>query len=143
AVLKARGIPFEAVADYAAQWLGNRPYLETAFTRKQIETGTFAPGSLGDRVRLAYHAERGGDVIAVPKAGVLVTGYEHGTGHGSPHRYDTHVPVLVYGAGVPALGKRTGRVSSLVVAPTLAWALGIDAPAAAAARVPGEISIGK
>lgn len=139
AALKARGLPFEAAADYAAQWLGNRPYLEAAFTRGQIETGKFAPGSLGERVRLAYHPERCGDVIAVPKPGVLVTGYEHGTSHGSPHPYDTHVPVVVYGAGVPALGRRTGRVSSLVVAPTLAWALGIDPPPAAAAKVPGEL----
>ena len=70
---------------------------------------------------------------------MLVTVYEHGTSHGTPHPYDTHVPVLVYGAGVPALGKRSGRVSSLVVAPTLAWALGIGPPSAAAAKVPPEI----
>src|SRR5207248_699410 len=132
AVLKQRNIPYEAACDYAAQWLGNRPYIEAAFSRRQVEGGNFPPGSLGEKVRLAYHPERSGDVIGIPKPGVLVTVYEHGTAHGTPHPYDTHVPVLVYGAGVPALGKRGGRVSSLVVAPTLAWALGIDPPSAAA-----------
>jgi hypothetical protein len=142
ALLKARGIPSEAACDFVAQWLGNRPYLEAAFTRGQIETGKFPPGSLGERVKLAYHPDRCGDVIAIPNPGVLVTPYEGGTSHGSPHPYDTHVPVLVYGAGVPALGKRGGRVSSLVVAPTLAWALGIDPPAAAVGKVPAELTQG-
>jgi hypothetical protein len=140
ALLSARGIPYEVACDYAAQWLGNRPYLEAAFTRRQIETGFFPPGTLGDRVKQAYHPDRCGDVIAVPKPGVLVTGYGSGTSHGSPHSYDTHVPVLVYGAGVPAEGKHSGRVSSLIVAPILAWALGIDPPPAATLRVPTEFT---
>jgi hypothetical protein len=140
ALLTARGIPHEAACDYAAQWLGNRPYLEAAFTRKQIESGYFPPGSLGDRVKQAYHPDRCGDVIAVPKPGVQVTGYSNGTSHGSPHPYDTHVPVLVYGAGVPAVGQQPGRVSALIVAPILARALGIDPPPAAALPVPAEFT---
>ena len=47
------------------------------------------------------------------------------------------------GVGVPALGKRGERVSSLIVAPTLAWALGIPPPAAAAEKVPREIAAGR
>jgi arylsulfatase A-like enzyme len=141
--LKVRGIPYDAVCDYVAQWLGNRPYLEAACTRAQIEAGKFPPGGVGEKLRLAYHPDRCGDVIGIPKPGVLVTVYEHGTSHGTPHPYDTHVPVLVCGAGVPALGKRSGRVSSLIVAPTLAWALGIDPPAAAGAKVPAELTQGR
>jgi hypothetical protein len=47
------------------------------------------------------------------------------------------VPVLAFGNGIPALGKRTEKVSSLIVAPILARALGIDAPANAVEKVPG------
>jgi hypothetical protein len=74
---------------------------------------------------------------------VLVTPYPDGTNHGTPHEYDTHVPVLVYGAGVPPLGKRDAPVSSLVVAPILARSLGIDPPAGAKEKVPEELSAAK
>lgn len=134
--ITARGLKVEQVADYVRDWLRGRDFLDTAFTRKQIETETFAPGSFGAKVKLAYYPDRCGDVIAVPKPGVLVTGYANGTNHGSPQPYDSHVPVLAVGAGVPALGKRDQKVSSLVVAPMLAKALGIDPPKDAVEKPP-------
>ena len=150
--ITARGLDRAAVADFAAQWVGNREPLLTAFTRRQIETGTAPPAGLGSRnqidaalqrVTLAYHPDRCGDLVAVPKPGVLLTGYLEGTAHGSPHPYDTHVPLLAYGAGVPAGGKVGRRVSSLAVAPVVARALGIDPPATAAEKVPEELAKGK
>lgn len=146
--IAARGLEPAAVADYAAQWLGNRPYMLTAFTRKQIETNALPPvppagekevRAAFEKAKLAYHPQRCGDVIAIPRPGVQVTTYEVGTSHGSPHEYDTHVPVLVYGAGVPALGRRAERVSSLIVAPILARSLGIDPPSGAVEKVPEEL----
>jgi arylsulfatase A-like enzyme len=82
-------------------------------------------------------------VIAVPKAGVLVTKYDKGTTHGSPQPYDARIPFLVYGAGVPALGERKERVSSLAVAPTLAWALGVPAPKGAGVLPPEALPVKK
>ena len=84
-----------------------------------------------DRVKLAYRPDRCGDLIGIPRPGVLVTGYAEGTSHGSPHNYDSHVPVLAFGVGVPALGKRNEPKSSLIVAPTLAALLGVDPPTTA------------
>ena len=49
----------------------------------------------------------------------------------------------VYGAGVPALGERKEKVSSLSVAPTLAWALGIPAPKDAAVLPPEALPVRK
>ena len=72
------------------------------------------------KVKLAYLPERCGDLIVIPKPGVQVSKYAAGTGHGSPHAYDAHIPLLVYGAGVPALGKKDDPVSSLAVAAVLA-----------------------
>ncbi|HJZ55286.1 MAG TPA: alkaline phosphatase family protein, partial [Gemmataceae bacterium] len=139
---------FDEACEFTAEWLGNRPYMLCAFTRKQIEANAppLAPGrevevrAVFERVKLAYHPDRCGDVIAVVKPGVLVTPYPAGTSHGTPHDYDTHVPVLVYGAGVPAMGKRSERVSSLIVAPTVAWGLGIHPPTGAVERVPDELN---
>jgi hypothetical protein len=136
AALAARGLAPEEVAAVARDFLAGRAYFETALTRKEVESGAFPPGSVGERVKLAYYADRCGDVIAVPRPGVLVTRFENGTTHGSPHAYDTHVPVLAAGPNIPALGRSADRVSSLVVAPILAKALGIDPPAQAAEKAP-------
>src|SRR6185312_13420073 len=92
-----------------------------------------------EKVKLAYRPDRCGDIIGIPRPGVLVTGYPDGTGHGSLHSYDTHVPVLAIGAGVPALGKRSEPRSSLIVAPALAGLLGIDPPVSAKERIPFDV----
>lgn len=138
--ITTRNLKPEAVAAFARDWLAGRPYMETAFTRADLEDGQFpADQPLKKAAVLAYRADRCGDVLAVPKPGVLVSSYTTGTSHGSPQSYDTHVPFLVYGAGVPALGTRAEPVSSLAVAPTLAWALGVPAPKQAAVLPPAAL----
>lgn len=141
--IEARKLKVEDVAAVARDWLAGRGYIETAFTRKELEdkNGPDKPFKLA--AQLAYHPDRCGDVIVVPKAGVLVTQYKGGTSHGSPHGYDAHVPFLMVGAGVPALGKRAEKVSSLAVAPALARALGVPAPAKAAVLVPEALATKK
>jgi hypothetical protein len=140
--IRARGGDVEKVAEFAAQWLGNRNNSQlVAFTRRQIETGTLPPGTGSDlrplleQVKLAYHPDRCGDVIVIPQPGVLVTGYAEGTSHGSPHPYDTHVPVLAAGVGIPQIGKQDRRASALLVSPIAAKSLGIDPPSGAVEKV--------
>lgn len=142
--IRERSLDPADVADYVARWLGNRPFMQTAFTRKQIETGTLPMGAgAGDRAmleraKLAYRSERCGDVIGITKPGVLMGGYGTGTSHGSASEHDTHIPVLAFGHGVPTLGRQTEPRSSLIVAPTLAALLGIEPPSDAAVKRPFE-----
>ncbi len=143
-VIESRKLKLEDVTTEARDWLAGRGYIETAYTRKELEDGQFPEDKpFKKSAALAYHPDRCGDVIIVPKTGVLVTKYPAGTSHGSPHPYDAHVPFLVYGAGVPALGQRKEKVSSLSVAPTLAWALGVPAPKQAAVLPPEAIPVKK
>ena len=51
-----------------------------------------------------------------------------GTSHGSPYRYDTHVPILFLQPGV-APKQVKGRVRTIDMAPTLAEILGLEIPA--------------
>jgi arylsulfatase A-like enzyme len=50
--------------------------------------------------------------------------------HGSPHRYDTHVPMLFYGPAWMTPGRRDVPVEVADLAPTLAQILGIPPPSA-------------
>ena len=49
-------------------------------------------------------------------------------GRDQGRRFELNKPVMAIGRGVPALKHRTERVNSLVVAPIVCKALGIDAP---------------
>ena len=51
-----------------------------------------------------------------------------GTTHGSPHPYDTHVPLLLYGPGIPQ-GVFSEPVTPQATAAILARSLGIPPPA--------------
>jgi arylsulfatase A-like enzyme len=51
----------------------------------------------------------------------------HGTSHGSPYPYDTHVALAFLGAGIPA-GTHDEHVHTVDLAPTLADLMGLPAP---------------
>ncbi|MCC7009273.1 MAG: alkaline phosphatase family protein [Acidobacteria bacterium] len=72
-------------------------------------------------MRKSYMARRSGDLVIVLKP-LWVLGTE--ANHGSPHDYDTHVPVAFYGAGVKA-GRYGGPATPIDIAPTLARLAGI------------------
>jgi arylsulfatase A-like enzyme len=139
--IEDRGIPVEDVERYAEQWLGNRPAVQAAFGRSRLQAESFPAGELGRSVQLAFHPDRCGDVCVVTKPYILCSvAFSTGTNHGTPHEYDTHVPVLAYGAGVPKLGQREEAVSSLIVAPLVCRLLGIEPPPTAAETLPEGFS---
>jgi hypothetical protein len=141
--IEARKLKPDDVASVARDWLAGRGYIETAFTRKELEDHSDTVPPFKSAARLAYNPDRCGDVIVIQKPGVLITNYPGGTNHGSPHPYDSYIPFLVFGSGVPALGERKEKVSSLSVAPTLAWALGVPAPKDAAVVPPAALPVKK
>ena len=61
-----------------------------------------------------------------------------GTTHGSPYEYDTHVPLLVYGANVIA-GRRHDAVTPQAIAAIFSHALGIAPPGMAEAPLPEKL----
>lgn len=89
---------------------------------------------LTQAVRLSTYRGRSPDVYVVFEPFALVNGDEGGTTHGSPYNYDTHVPLIFYGAAFRP-GTYRERVTPADLAPTLAAALGITPPALADGRV--------
>lgn len=75
-----------------------------------------------------FDPERSGDAFLVPRPNVLMHwDPARGTNHGTHHDYDTHVPLVFWGAGV-----RAARVDAAStpydLAPTVAAALGVPLP---------------
>jgi len=91
------------------------------------------------RVRRNFHPSRSGDVyVAQEPYWFLFDKGPVAVMHGSPWRYDTHVPVVFAGPGVPA--RQVHRhVSTVDVAPTLAALLGMSPPSSSAGSALEEV----
>ncbi len=91
------------------------------------------------RIRRNFHPSRSGDIyVAQEPYWFLFDKGPVAVMHGSPWRYDTHVPVVFAGPGVPA--RQVHRhVSTVDVAPTLAALLGLSPPSSASGSVLQEV----
>jgi predicted AlkP superfamily pyrophosphatase or phosphodiesterase len=130
-----RGLRQEEVETALAKWLITQRGIRAAYTRKQLTGRIDASDSLERQVQRSFYPERSGDVTLVLQPYCLMTTKLTGTTHGSPHSYDTHVPLMVLGPGVRP-GARRQRVSPEQAAVILARALGLKPPAKAAVTVP-------
>lgn len=131
AAAEARGIAPAALRAALADELRRLPFVADAFTYEEL-AGAGDPARGGRpwlrRYQLGFVPERSPDVQVVPPPGWLVNTRARGTSHGTPYDYDSQVPIIVYGAGIPA-GARSEPVHTTDVAPTVAGLLGITPPA--------------
>jgi len=104
------------------------------FTRTQIVGGRMPGGPIARRVTNGFNRERSGDVWLITKPLWFFAEGELPTTHGSAYNYDTHVPVIFFGAGVRA-GRYNADCSPSDIAPTLAAMLGIEPPPNRTGRV--------
>jgi hypothetical protein len=89
------------VSERIERWEG----VKHAFTAEQL-TNTGNDNEWREMVRKGYHARVSGDVLFILEPGYLPKTKESesahkGTSHGSAFNYDTHVPLLWYGKGIP------------------------------------------
>jgi predicted AlkP superfamily pyrophosphatase or phosphodiesterase len=79
-----------------------------------------------ERLQRGHHPKRSGDIVFSLLPGHIAT-REKGTTHGSAYIYDTHVPLLLFGAGVKK-GSTYERTNITDIAPTICAILGISNP---------------
>lgn len=118
------------VAEAVRKQLVTEPGIAVAYTRAELESGSRTGAPYFDAMRKSFNRERSGDVQYVLKPYWMMTS-SSATTHGSPHEYDNHVPILMYGPKWTAAGRVDTRVEVVDIAPTLAGILGVAPPAAA------------
>jgi len=135
--IRAAELRIDAVQEGLAAALTQRPGIALAVARSELS----GPQStaLRRQIQRTFHPSRAGDIYVVqdlywfnftkgPVAGM----------HGSPWRYDTHVPIIFAGAGIR--GRTVHRlVHPVDVAPTLSALLGMTAPGAAKGTILTEV----
>ncbi|HEY8459029.1 MAG TPA: alkaline phosphatase family protein, partial [Blastocatellia bacterium] len=106
------------------------------FTRSQILSGRVPQTRIARSVCNGFHPHRNGNLVIVADPFYLI-GEGITTTHGGPYTYDTHVPVILYGAGV-APGTYYSDASPADIAPTLATMLKIEIPSNCVGRILNE-----
>lgn len=101
-------------------------FVDVYFRHEMIGTGPTRHTAL-DLFRNSYYAPRGEDFQYRVRENCIISSRPYGTTHGSPYRYDTHVPLLFWWNGIRPQ-RVTRRVHSVDAAPTLATMLRIPLP---------------
>ncbi len=99
--------------------------IDRVYTGYQMMRNEYASG-IPYILQNGYNQRRSGDVLLVYKPGFINYGMT-GSSHGTPHIYDTHAPLLLYGKGIKK-GSTVERTEIPDIAPTIAALLGIAFP---------------
>jgi predicted AlkP superfamily pyrophosphatase or phosphodiesterase len=130
ALIAQKGQDANAVADAARTLLLAEPGIAAAYTRAELLGNRLAAAPLFTPMQNAWHSDVSGDVQYALKPNWKFGLRSNGTTHGSPHPYDTHVPIMLYGPAWIGKGRIDKRVEVADIASTLAELLGVGAPAA-------------
>ncbi|MCP4766412.1 MAG: alkaline phosphatase family protein [Gammaproteobacteria bacterium] len=104
-----------------------------AVSSTALESGNLPDTQMVSSILRNFHAKRSGDIYLVFEPNVFINDFDGLTvasTHGSPWRYDTFVPVMFAGAGLPAATVNR-PVTPYDIAPTLATVLGVKPPSGA------------
>ncbi|HYE13340.1 MAG TPA: alkaline phosphatase family protein [Pyrinomonadaceae bacterium] len=131
--LRRDGVPREEAERAACDGALRVRGVARCFTRTQLERGAVSPADpVARRALHGFNPRRSGDIVLVMEAFNLVVTYT--ADHFAPYSYDTHVPVIIMGAGV-APGRYANPATPADIAPTLARLVGVQAPSNAVGRV--------
>lgn len=127
------------IADEIRQWEG----VKNVYTASQLINGVGSGDKWFDMFRKGYNYHESGDVLVQLESGYWARSKDSeksrkGTSHGSPYAYDTHVPLLWYGCGIPK--KEIFRTVEIIdIAPTISHLLNISFPSTTTGNVIVEI----
>jgi predicted AlkP superfamily pyrophosphatase or phosphodiesterase len=124
---KSAGVEFLVATELIVKYLMAQEGVANAYTENLIRESSFTEGGIKGMITRGFHPSRSGDVVVVLEPGWYGAGRTQGTTHGSPYSYDTHVPVLFYGAGIRK-GSTARYCTVTDIAPTVSLLLNIKFP---------------
>lgn len=126
-ILRERKLRLTDVEPVVIQTLKGTGLIEAAYTHSDLlrEDGKSDPYIA--LLRNSFYPPRSPHVLAVQKQHLYLDERPGGTGHGTPHEYDRHIPIVFLGAGI-----RQGTYREMCgpedIAPTLAKILDLEYP---------------
>jgi predicted AlkP superfamily pyrophosphatase or phosphodiesterase len=126
-------LDLNTIEQEVADFLIDIPGIHNVLTAHDLQTRNYDNG-IRQLVQNGYYAKRSGDVLLSfdsgftqnPNSNIDVSQIK-GTTHGSGYAYDTHVPLLWFGSGIPK-GESVRKVAPIDIAPSLAMIFNINLP---------------
>jgi hypothetical protein len=109
------------------------------YTHEMMLAGTASADPNLALFRNSFFQPRSPHVMTMLNANVYLSSYVGGSGHGTAHEYDRHVPVVFLGPGIRP-GTYDAPCGPQHIAPTLGALLGLDFPLQDADRVLTEMA---
>ena len=125
--MKERGISVDEVETHMIRALESCPMIEKMWSARTLSNNGYDEGTpYLEQFQNSFHPDRSSDLIPQLKQ-LHVHRMGDGTGHGSPHEYDTHVPLIFMHPNIKS--QKIDREVALVdTAVTLAGLLGLEPP---------------
>lgn len=121
------GIDFIIASELISRYLMTVEGVANVYTESVLRNARYDEEGIKGMVVRGHHPTRSGSLVYVLEQGWYSSGNKQGTTHGSPYTYDTHVPILFYGAGIKA-GSSVRYHPITDIAPTLSMLLRIKFP---------------
>ncbi len=131
--IAAAGLNVAEVEAAVAQELQKLPGIALAIGSSALRAGAAPDTAVGKAVMANFHPDRSGDIYVVFEPHWFVADFDGlhvASAHGSPWTYDSHVPVILSGAGVRS-GVVHRRVETVDVAATIAAKMRAKMPSGA------------
>lgn len=126
-LIESKEIELEDLKNTVIKLLLQEDYITEAFDAKTVAKRMFTDPML-IKLQNGYHRKRCGDILYVLAPSNLNDSYgRQGTDHRSVYNYDTHIPIIFYGAGISS-GSSVRPVSITDIAPSLSMLLNISLP---------------
>ena len=130
-LIEKHSISYKKIIDESVSFLQKVKGIKQVYTSlelREIDSNSEA----SNRIANGFHSIRSGDLYIDYLPGWIDYSADSiedikGTTHGSPHNYDTHVPLLWFGGNIP-VGSSTRITSISDIAPTLSMILNIQLP---------------
>ena len=124
-----KGLSLSDIQNDVATFVMQLRGVSQAITAQALRSSYFG-GGYGRKIQNGYYARRSGDVVINLMPGWIDESEGVRSSSGSMYRYDSHVPLIIYGGNTKAV-VRDEAFDMTSLAATEAYILGIAAPSAA------------
>lgn len=121
----------ELILETCKKQLLAQPGISNVWTPQELRALSAPESSIIQYFKNQLYDARIGQLLIQTDPYCLLAKKDQQYSHRSPYNYDTHIPLIFYQSGSHERAQWYNRVTSLQCAPTLAYLLGIQKPAAA------------
>ncbi len=130
------GLDWNKVQQTAAEAARKMPHIARVYTDSDFNDTVEYDDEITGAMRKSYFHGRSPDLMILPEPYYNFAAAE--AVHGTPYEYDTHVPVIFFGAGIKP-GHYQSKIAPNDIAPTLSDIIGVIAPGGSVGHALREI----